>query len=255
MENKMKVYISQLDEFSKLEHLVTEYGVGLEVVMFANAMVLDDKERYVSELREYIHKVKEISFHGPFSDLIPGSNDPEIRRVANMRFTQGFQVAKQFKAKRIVYHTGCIPHTYWEKQWLEHSKGFWKEFTQGKLEEMEIHIENVYDDDYILMGEIIDEVNNPNFSACLDIGHVNTCSSKSIDHWIKGLNKRVKHVHLHNNEGVLDNHNGLSNGKINMVKTLEMLKLYCPEANWAIEVFDINQLAESLKFLKNLGFL
>lgn len=250
----MRIYISQLDEFSKLEHIVKEFNVGLEIVTFANAMVLDSEEQYTSELRGYINKVRDVSFHGPFSDLVPGTNDPEIRSVVNRRFTQAFNIAREFNSQRIIYHSGCIPHTYWEKQWVENSKAFWKGFAKDKLDLMEIHIENVFDEDYPLIADIIDEVNHPNFSACLDIGHVNTCSTKSIEHWIKGLNNRIGHVHLHNNEGVLDNHQGLNKGNINMIKTLELLKGYCPEATWALEVFDIKELQESLQFLKSNCF-
>jgi sugar phosphate isomerase/epimerase len=120
---------------------------------------------------------------------------------------------------------------------------------------MHVHIENSMDDDCTLIQDLVDSINHLNFSACLDIGHVNVHSTKSIEFWIKGLNKRIGHVHLHNNDGSFDNHYGLNRGTIDMLKVLEMLKINCPNSTWTLEIVDVKDLIESINFLKINGFI
>ncbi len=66
------------------------------------------------------------------------------------------------------------------------------------------------------MYKLVDEINKPNFSIYLDVGHVNSNSTRSIDYLIKGLEKKIKYVHLYNNDGMLDNHFELHHGSIIM---------------------------------------
>lgn len=254
----MSIYISHLFKTDDLSLVLKEYNLGIEVVNFGSSVILDEKERYYEEFRLELKEIldgREISFHGPFTDLVPASSDSLIRKVTKDRFSDAFSMAKRFNSKHMVYHTGYMPKTYGAKEWLDNSTEFWTEFTKDKLEDMEIHIENVYENDYALMSELIDSINHSNFSICLDIGHVNVNSTKTLESWIKGLNKRIKHVHLHNNYGIYDNHSGLQKGTIDMVKTLDLLETTIPGATWTLEIFDVIDLVDSLKFLKNYGFL
>ncbi len=78
---------------------------------------------------------------------------------------------------------------------------------------MQFHLENVYDDDYSVISELLDRVNEilqrNVLTSCLDIGHVHSNSSKTLEGWIKGLGDRIQYVHLHNNDEIFDNHWGL----------------------------------------------
>ena len=254
----MSIYVSHLSKNEELFPILKEYNLGLEVVEFGRAEILDDKERYYEEYKEELKGIlesRDISLHGPFTDLAPASRDIKIRNVTKDRFTSAFSIAKQLNSKRIVYHTGHIPKTYASKEWLDNSIEFWMDFTKDKLEDMEIHIENVYEDDYALMYELVEAINHPNFSVCLDIGHVNANSTKTLESWINGLGKKIKHVHLHNNDGIYDNHFGLHKGTINMLRILETLKKTSPSASWTLEILDIADLIESVKFLERNGFL
>lgn len=86
----------------------------------------------------------------------------------------------------------------------------------------------------------------------LDVGHVNANSSKPLCDWIKGLNHKIGYVHLHNNDGIHDNHYGLGKGQIDMLAVLEALKIYAPDASWSIETADLEQ---SVEWLDQKGFL
>jgi sugar phosphate isomerase/epimerase len=254
----MGIYISHLIETKELMPIINNYNLGLEIVQFGSGASLDDKERYNKDYKIELEKMnnpKEISFHGPFVDLVPGSRDSEIRKVTKSRFENAYTIAEAYKSKHIIYHSGFIPKTYGPKEWLDNNLEFWSEFIKENSGNMEVHIENVYEEDYILIADLIENINHPNFSMCLDIGHVNVNSSKSLEYWIKGLKDKIKHVHLHNNDGIRDYHYGLNKGTIDVINTLELLKINAPGANWTLEVMNVQELIESINILEKNGFL
>lgn len=254
----MTLYISELIKPEELYPILIENELGLEVTKFSMGDIIDNKEIYCTEFKKELKKYKfknAVSFHGPYCDLVPASFDSMIRKVTSERFNSAYDIGKIFDSKHIVFHTGFIPKMHYSEYWLEKSIKFWKEFTKDKTEDMEILIENVLEDDFMPISQLVEEVNNPNFSICLDIGHANACSSKGVEYWIKGLNKKIKHVHLHNNDGIHDNHYGLQRGSINILNTLECLKAFCPNASWTLEVFNKIDVVESIKLLKKHGFI
>lgn len=214
------------------------YGLGVEVQDFTVPKIIDNHTSYAESLEESLKEIQLRSVHGPFFEMVPASIDYCITEIVNDRFSKAYEACKLIGGKHLILHTGFMPKTYLPKDWLNNSIEFWAKFLSNKLDDIEVHIENVYEDDFSLMKELVDSINNPKFSVCLDLGHVNANSSKSLNEWIYGLGDRIRYVHMHNNEGVLDNHFGLWRGKINMVKTLELLKIYASNAAWTIETVE-----------------
>ena len=121
-----------------------------------------------------------------------------------------------------------------------------------------MHLENVYEDDCSAIAELLDRVNEAlhadRLTACLDIGHVHANSSRTFDEWITGLGHRIRYVHLHNNNGILDDHWGLWKGKIDIVRVLDLLMKYSPDSAWTIETV-VNDIEQSALWLKEKGYL
>ncbi|MGL5348359.1 MAG: sugar phosphate isomerase/epimerase family protein [Peptostreptococcaceae bacterium] len=248
----MEVYISQLDETNKVLPIIQEYNVGLEVVQFASPYILDKKDEYIEKYKKEtkgILKEINVSIHGPYADLIPGTRDTRIANITKERFEEGYQVAKALSAKRIVYHHSYTPKTYTYTEWRYNSTKFWKEFLDGKLDDISIHIENTLEDDYELIKNLVEEVNHPNFSICLDVGHINAYSHLSLEQWIDGLGKNIKHMHIHNNDGNKDSHRGIEKGNINIIELLNKIKKQLPECSISLEIVDTEELKESLELL------
>lgn len=246
--------MSDLLECNQMIEVLKKYAVGIEVIHFGISAVLDEVdeqlEQYKQRMSGFIGE-RELSLHGPFFDLAPASFDSKIRRVTQQRFQTTYQVAKALGAKRIIYHTGFIPITYYIEGWLGNSIAFWKAFMQDKDESIQIHMENVYEEEWWPMVKVIDEVGHAAFSACLDVGHVNAYSTKSIEEWIQGLGNRIGHVHLHNNDGTKDSHGTLNRGTLDMKSTLEKIKQIAPEATWTIEIADKEEVIESLGWIED----
>lgn len=254
----MEIYISQLDETKKVLPIIKEYNVGLEVVQFASPFILDNKQTYLSSYKEEIKDVLDkinISIHGPYADLIPGARDKEIRKVTKKRLEQGYDVARDLKSKKIVYHNSYTPNTYTHTEWIKNSTEFWRDFTQNKLDDIQIHIENTMEEDCFLIKELIDEINNPNFSVCLDVGHVNTFSEISINKWIDVLGSDIKHMHIHNNYGERDTHSGINKGNIDIIELLQNINENMKDTSVSLEIVDINQLLESLEILEKYNLV
>ncbi len=55
-------------------------------------------------------------------------------------------------------------------------------------------------------------------------------------------------MHLHNNFGIGDDHNGLTNGNIDIGEVLSLLKHNSPAANWNLEIR--NKFEESIDILQ-----
>lgn len=129
------IYISDLLEESQMIEILEEYDVGIEIIHFSISDVLDNAQaelkKYEKRLGRFL-KERELSLHGPFFDLSPASFDSQIKRVTMERFETAYEIAKQLGAKRIVYHTGFIPITYYIEGWLGNSIAFWKAFMSDK---------------------------------------------------------------------------------------------------------------------------
>ncbi|WP_426348163.1 sugar phosphate isomerase/epimerase family protein [Alloiococcus sp. CFN-8] len=255
----MSIYVSHLVSNKDILSIKERYAVGIEIVNFASALSLDNKDEELDVLFKGIgnHLTGKVSVHGPYSDMSPGSPDRKIRRVTMDRFQECYELASGvLKAERIVFHSGFIPKLSYDLEWLKYSKEFWEEFLQDKQEDgIKIHIENVFEEDYKLLCELVDYINKPNFSICLDIGHKNACSTLSLEQWVKAMGKRIGYVHLHNNDGKGDLHNPLEEGTINMPEALKLLKEYSHEAAWCLEVFSKGGIESSLDYLIDCGYL
>ena len=254
----MNIYSSHLIKTEDMQRILKDYSIGIEIVNFASAIVLDDKKNKLREFKDdmkgYLNRP--VSLHGPFVDMSPGSPDRRIREITKERFQESYEIARELKAEHIIFHSGFIPKVSYDKEWAYYSKDFWNEFLEDKLfGDIIILLENVFDDDYLLLREIIDYVNNPIFSICFDIGHKNVCSTKSVKDWIEGLGNRIGYVHLHNNNGQRDSHCPLEEGTVQISEALSLLKVLAPEADWSLEIFSEEGIRASLEYLRKMDYL
>lgn len=251
------LYISQLLETNKIEELVEKYPIGLEVISFSIGYILDDVEQSIAKYEKEFKQIKgkvDLTFHGPFLDLFPGSCDTRVSALAMERFEEGYKAAKAFGATQMVFHTGYIPDTYPDVYWLENTIKFWREFLEGKIEHTTFYVENVLDRDYKLIKQLVEAIDHPHFKICLDIGHVHAYSNIPLKEWIEALGEHIGYVHLHNNDGTRDEHRGLLQGTIPIEEIIGLLKEKAPKAHWSLEVSNEEELVESIEWLvgKNL---
>ena len=253
----MKVYISQLVETEKIKGILEKYDVGREIVLFASPYCLDRQdefiENYKEELGDLYGKI-DISIHGPFVELCPGTRDELISKVTNYRMQQAYDVAKKMNAKYMVYHNGYYPNTYSYIEWMQNAPTFWQNFLQDKKDDgIKVHIENVFEDDYFILNELMEEIADDKTSMCLDVGHVSAYSKIDVMEWMKILNKYIKHMHIHNNCGDRDSHLGINKGDLDIMEILNLVK--DKDITISLEITNLDELEESLEILYKNGFI
>ncbi|OGN89203.1 MAG: hypothetical protein A2Y88_06605 [Chloroflexi bacterium RBG_13_48_10] len=254
----MSILITDWGNLDQMLPIVLKYKVGMEVLEFAIPENLEGASSLVPVIQDKVKGIPLISLHGPFSELVPASRDPLVRQVARTRFQQGYEAAKKIDARHLILHSGFFPKTYPRDQWIQNSFEFWIDFLADKPTPNMIHMENVYEDDFTALQELIDRVNETFqadiLSVCLDIGHVNANSSKTLADWIIGLGDRIRYAHIHNNDGILDDHWRLDKGKINIKEVLDLLSVHSPNAVWTVETI-LSDIEPSVQWLQERGYL
>ncbi|WP_455543200.1 sugar phosphate isomerase/epimerase family protein [Intestinibacter sp.] len=253
----MKVYISQLTETENIIDLLQKYEIGLEIVLFANPYCLDNQdefiENYKKELGDLYGKI-ELGIHGPFVELCAGTRDPLIAQVSNYRMQQAYNVAKKMDANYIVYHNGYYPKTYSYIEWMQNAPNYWKNMLLDKKDDkIKVHIENVHEDDWFIINELMEEIYDEKTSVCLDVGHVNSYSKIDVSEWMKRLKKYIKHMHIHNNFGERDEHLGINKGELDIIEILNEVK--DRDITISLEITDLDELRESLDILYKNNFI
>jgi sugar phosphate isomerase/epimerase len=254
----MQILISDWSHFDQVLPLAQQYQVGLEINEFASPENLDRASEFAVSMGEGVKGLPQIGFHGPFSELIPASRDPLIRQVVRQRFQRAGELAQMLGAQHLILHSGYIPKTYPADQWLNNSIDFWVDYLANQPFQGMIHLENVYEDSFTGIKELVTQVNQivnaELMTICLDIGHVQANSSHALGEWIAELGELIRYVHVHNNDGILDDHWRLDKGKIDMRRTLDLLTDHCPRATWTVETV-LEQIEPSLQWLQHHGYL
>ena len=95
-------------------------------------------------------------------------------------------------------------------------------------------------------------MDDPRLGLCLDVGHANTVVSKTPPaDWLAPMLPDLRHVHLHDNHGALDEHLPLGAGTIDFAPILAALAAH-PDITITLENQDI---LPSLQYLQANGWL
>ncbi len=234
--------------------LCKKYNLGIEVQSFYDTEYITREKNAIDETLKAIEKLDSRSLHGPFADLNMGSFDKMIRDVTKNRFNFAYQIATRLDATDIVLHHGFVPKTSYPANWIKRSLAFLEDFISDKKNDIQIHLENVLEYDGDVMFEIVENLQGTNIDICLDIGHAHCNSKISVVDWIKCLKNKIGYVHMHDNNGIEDEHLGFGMGNIQLEEVCKALEEFSPQAIWAIES-KIQYMQTSLDWLKSQGYL
>ena len=212
-----------------------KYNLGVNIDNFYKPDYLLNNPNTIKEHLEMYKNIDICSIHGPFCDLNYGSNDTLIVEATLKRFEYAYEISCKLSCQNIVLHNGYVPGTSFPTNWIKRGEIFWKKFLENKDDGVIFYIENLLEHDPGMIIDIINNVNRKNLKMCIDIGHVNVFSDINVLEWIKNASENIGFVHLHNNNGKKDEHNGITNGNMDINKICETLEQYCPDAIWAIE--------------------
>ena len=224
-----------------------EYGFGLEIAEFCTAWNIDRRfELTDSRVQESLQGISRSILHAPSNELFPCAIDEKARELAAYRYRQAIDLAKRYGSKKVVIHGGYHPWMYYPVWYVGQSVAFWKDFLTEDPG-VEIVLENVLETQPDLILEILEGVDDPRLRMCFDVGHINAYSYIPIMDWLETCAPWIGHIHVNNNDGREDLHQGLQDGIIPMKELLQRIESLCSEATITLEM---TQTKSSLEWLR-----
>jgi sugar phosphate isomerase/epimerase len=201
---------------------------------------------------------RSVTFHGPFMDLRPGAIDPKIRQVSLERFRRLLEIAARYLPRAIVFHPSYDEKYYVSSggKWLENSIDTWTQLiplVQGL--ETRVALENVYEADPGYLGLLLDALPPERFGFCFDTGHFNVFASSSLESWVDRLGSRLIEIHLHDNQGALDEHLPVGQGSFPFVRFFSILRERKLAPILTVEAHSEKNLAKTLANIEALRIL
>lgn len=207
----MDFYVSvPLSRFDGLIDEVSELGFHPEIRMtradYLSRLGGSDFDR----MRERLERDSLGVFtHGPFFGLDIASLDRCLSEYSADCLLTGLDAAKAMGAELMVIHTGYMPQfsrggrRHWFRNWAERMPRVVEH--AAKLG-VTLAIENTWDERPDVLLHLADLLPDDSVKFCLDTGHVNTFSRINISYWWEAIGERVVALHLHDNDGLSDDH-------------------------------------------------
>ncbi len=252
MEKRVQVHIPYpvLDRRFKD---VLKAGINPEV--FVDGRSLDRmRSARVKEIGEGLReRGLSVTLHGPFMELSPGSPDEKIRLITMERYRQTFEVVSLLRPATVVLHAGYDDRSFdWDVDlWLDRSLRTWPEFVrEAERLGTVIALENVFEEDPGPIKRLVQSLDSPNLGVCLDAGHLNLFSRVGLEEWFCELGAKIEEVHLHDNNGLRDDHLPVGEGSIDFQMFFTLLDRYSNDPVYTIEPHGEGALEKGLEAVR-----
>ncbi len=245
--------------------LAQAHGVGLELQVYGyDTDLLDSGWRELLDQHKALLRGFEgdLAIHGAFIDMAPASPDRRIVAVTRERFMLNLDIAAELGARNVVFHAQFLPQVYrpvvdgpdYRYSWTEGQVEFWGPMAEEAAKRgVVIVLENMWEPEPDIIGDILDRVNSPNLGACLDVGHVRLFTDYvPLEMWIERLSHRLVHCHMNNHRGSYDEHLSLDfcGGVIDYKRdVLPLLRALPNQPSLVLEMDDLEYLECSLRYL------
>lgn len=187
-------------------------------------------EEPIDTFREVANILKEhelsCTLHAPFFDLAPGALDPEILEATRNKLRKAFELIKIFRPESIVCHMNFEQNKqgYKWKQWTEASLGTWHELMNiAAQDNCPLMLENTYESTPDTHEFILSSLDSDNARFCLDVGHLMSFAKSPWQDWLPKLSRWLGQLHLHDNNGSLDQHLAPGLGNFNFEELFQFL--------------------------------
>lgn len=166
-------------------------------------------------------KGKDLSIHSQLSRIFSSDEKgfPEFSEAEMNILKSEIIISKILGVKQINFH---IKETEFKEEEI-------KKFNEIIDFANKNGIEMIYEN-HVCSEEVIFMVlrNFPKVNFCLDIGHLNVAIHQekfkiNIEDFLKIVQSRVVHIHMHNNFGERDQHNSLDDGNFDWRKVLDII--------------------------------
>ena len=148
-----------------------------------------------------------------------------VEKAIHTEFISAFRTAALLGAKKITLHTETLSPSIQGREshvdgMIRSLKSLHKDATNMGLD---LLVENL-DAKSCSIKEFNRIFSEVDMGMTLDVGHANTARGEGLEAYLKAFAPRIRHVHLHDNMGQNDDHLPLGAGKMDIDKTVKMLK-------------------------------
>jgi sugar phosphate isomerase/epimerase len=241
--------------FEECLELANEYGLGLEVQTFAFPDALDNHPEWVEV---YVERLKDfsgsISMHGAFMDMSCASFDSKIVAVTRDRYRYNLELGARLNAHTIVFHANYltnIRNAPFRRAWTDRQVAFWSKMVQEAAGlGLRMAIENMWEYEPSLIGDVLRQVNSPWLITCLDVGHAHLFGEVPFKDWLADLGSFIQYTHLNNNGGRVDEHRGFDDGVLDYNAILPQLRALPVKPYFSLEIESAAAMRRSLPYLE-----
>lgn len=249
-----------LDNFDQCLALAREYQLGLELMAFSIPAVLDGDWRDLS--KRYRKALADLpgplTLHGPFMDLATGSPDERVNDLTYGRYEHAIRIASELGARQVVFHVnyiGLLHNDSYREGWRQRNVDFWGPLsTYAQSYGVIAAIENMWEFEPAIIGDVLRAVDHPYLKACIDVGHAHLFSDDgvSFDDWLDTLGQWVIEVHMNNNDGIMDLHYAFDweHGALDYEALLPALRRLPKKPLMVLEMDQIADMQSSLRYFE-----
>ncbi len=162
---------------------------------------------------------RRVSVHLPFGDLVPGSLDPQVAGLAAGRLLAAGRWAVQLGAMQAVLHLGFEPRLHqpadeYAQRLAQGLAPLARLLAQGGCR---LVMENTFElepSPLLLCRQALAQAAGVEVGFCLDVGHASCFSRTSLEAWWRALGPHLHEMHLHDNDGLGDQHLPPGQGRV-----------------------------------------
>ncbi len=226
-----EMLLERIDEALKL-------GINPEVFLDSDILERTDPSDLMMIKKEFGARGLRLTMHGPYMGLNPGSAD-ELKRLKTVEvYRHTLDAASYLGPVNIVMHAGYDQARFGSdvEHWMNQSLKTWPVIlAEAAKLGITIAAENIFEKNPETLKLLIEEVGSVHLRACLDSGHINLYSEVAPEVWLKELGELIAELHLHDNNGKVDEHLPLGDGTIDFGAYFKAVKAYCADPIYTIE--------------------
>ncbi|MFC1487234.1 sugar phosphate isomerase/epimerase family protein [Thermoproteota archaeon] len=214
-------------------------------------------KRRVKKLKE-IAETRNLDFvvHAPWVGINIATPSPALRRSVLKRLTKSIVIAGQLGCRLWLFHPGsrtALSHIYPKEDWQLNLESVHTLLNVARREDVKVAIENTPEPFPSIMKSV-DEFHtfyqdlNDDIDMVLDIAHANL--NRQLRDFITQFSKKIVHIHVSDNNGDSDLHQGIGYGNIDWKNVAKMVR----ETDYdnLIMIESTDHIDESLQFLREL---
>jgi sugar phosphate isomerase/epimerase len=237
MNKRIQVHVPYEMLLERIDEAL-ERAINPEVFLNSDILERADPSDLKMIKKEFGARDLRLTMHGPYMGLNPGGAD-ELKRLKTVEvYLHTLDVASYLGPVSIVMHAGYDQALFGSdvEHWMNQSLKTWPVILKeaAKLD-ITIAAENIFEKNPETLKLLIEGVGSVHLRACLDSGHINLYSEVAPEVWLKELGPLIAELHLHDNNGKVDDHLPLGDGAIDFDSYFKAVKEYCTDPIYTIE--------------------